>query len=625
MPMNLKQMIQNKINEVAQPLSQGEQNFKDMHKAINHKNLVPGITDQEHVFTGSTEPYDNKYLHSYKPGEDVDAYDKTLRASDDVNKMGHQTAHVEEEVVDEAIGSMVGKTHKQIQKTASFGHSNIADLQRKEKQRKAAVNSETHRNSSLASRASAGQPVRQPVHAEENEIEETTYSAKAARAGKDIGEPGKNFEKIAKHAAEKYGSKEAGKKVAGAILAKLRKEEVEQTDEGLMKAAAKTVYHTAAVPVKTAGRTVAGAYKVVSGAVKDIKDASKSIKKAYAEEFYSLSEQMLDEAAWAEKNIPAGNYNKGGHTEKGDLHHIEVNPEVLKKHGISHQVVHAGEYGQTHHFEHPSHGKVSVYQSDLNTKTGNPIVSVRTFGAPGAKPVAHKFAKKLAGKTVHVYNESVNENYDDTAEEISMTKTELTAIAHKAGKLVDLIPPDKHIEPWVQSKVARAKEEIDGVFDYLMFSEDGINPRYNNEPAEPVIAAMPMPSMSNPFMTREETDLDEKLSPEKLKKFAKLAPPYDKITHADKIVAIKKKETGQKVLPEASMKCAKCEEGHYKDVKGKMCCDECGYEPKSMKESVIKSNAMSMAKQSLHRLKIKGHSGDHTKMKTPREHIKMGD
>lgn len=48
------------------------------------------------------------------------------------------------------------------------------------------------------------------------------YSAKDAAAGKDIGKPGKNFAKIAKEAGETYGSEEAGERVAGAILAKLR-------------------------------------------------------------------------------------------------------------------------------------------------------------------------------------------------------------------------------------------------------------------------------------------------------------------------------------------------------------------------------------------------------------------
>ncbi len=60
--------------------------------------------------------------------------------------------------------------------------------------------------------------------------ESDEYSATKARAGKDIGKPGKNFAKIAKSAAAKYGSKEKGEKVAGAVLAKLRSKtnEVEQ-------------------------------------------------------------------------------------------------------------------------------------------------------------------------------------------------------------------------------------------------------------------------------------------------------------------------------------------------------------------------------------------------------------
>jgi len=50
-----------------------------------------------------------------------------------------------------------------------------------------------------------------------------SYSAKKAAAGKDIGKKGKNFSKIAESAGKKYGSKEAGKRVAGAILKKLRR------------------------------------------------------------------------------------------------------------------------------------------------------------------------------------------------------------------------------------------------------------------------------------------------------------------------------------------------------------------------------------------------------------------
>ena len=66
-------------------------------------------------------------------------------------------------------------------------------------------------------------------------LNESDYSAKKARAGKDIGKPGKQFSKIAADAAKRYGSKERGEKAAGAILAKLRgghEEAVEEVTEG---------------------------------------------------------------------------------------------------------------------------------------------------------------------------------------------------------------------------------------------------------------------------------------------------------------------------------------------------------------------------------------------------------
>lgn len=46
--------------------------------------------------------------------------------------------------------------------------------------------------------------------------------AKKARSGMDMGKPGKNFKKIAAKAAKEYGSAAAGKRVAGAILQKMR-------------------------------------------------------------------------------------------------------------------------------------------------------------------------------------------------------------------------------------------------------------------------------------------------------------------------------------------------------------------------------------------------------------------
>lgn len=48
--------------------------------------------------------------------------------------------------------------------------------------------------------------------------------------GEDIGKPGLNFDKIAAKAAKKYGSKEAGERVAGAILKKVVKEDISDSE-----------------------------------------------------------------------------------------------------------------------------------------------------------------------------------------------------------------------------------------------------------------------------------------------------------------------------------------------------------------------------------------------------------
>ena len=80
------------------------------------------------------------------------------------------------------------------------------------------------------------------------ELDEASYSAKAARAGKDIGKPGKQFDVIAQKAAKQYGSEEAGKRVAGSVLAKLRKENEEDeeldTIDEISSSLANKVYQT---------------------------------------------------------------------------------------------------------------------------------------------------------------------------------------------------------------------------------------------------------------------------------------------------------------------------------------------------------------------------------------------
>ena len=96
------------------------------------------------------------------------------------------------------------------------------------------------------------------INAPQEEIEEASYSAKEARAGKDIGKPGKMFAKIAKSAAKRYGSEERGKKVAGAVLAKLRKEEIEVLEDMLDEAVKGASRHDTEMRKAAAGERRAG-------------------------------------------------------------------------------------------------------------------------------------------------------------------------------------------------------------------------------------------------------------------------------------------------------------------------------------------------------------------------------
>jgi len=312
--------MKNKIQEVAQPLSQGEKNFKDMHKAVNHKSLVPGVTDQEHVFNGATKPYDNKFPNSNKPGEDISSYDKGLKMDNKEAELGYEKA----------------------------------------------------------------------------EVEEATLSAKAARAGKDIGKPGKNFEKIAKSAAEKYGSEEAGKKVAGAILAKMRakrmhKEEVQQVDE---------------------------------------KKSAEELKKIAA-----LT---------------------------------------------------------------PPRDKIT---------RGDIIV--------GAK-----------------MKQSMKEDYDDTPEEVSMVRTELKAMIVCAQGLLDNMPSNMHIEPWVQSKIAVAKSMVCGVHDYMLYSDDA------GQPSDTMQAPMPSPATYGNFINRmgeEVEELDEISLKTKINAYSAASQPDADVNYGSKV------------------------------------------------------------------------------------------
>lgn len=141
------------------------------------------------------------------------------------------------------------------------------------------------------------------------------YSAKKARAGKDIGKPGKNFEKIAKSAGEKYGSKERGEKVAGAVLKKLRGKNESKDEE------------------KVDETTVAGAVATSTAAPKGGSKGGYQFGKGVYESINNQVEKMITEGMSINVNVDS-NGQKSINVSATDEDADKL-AEILKMAGIA--------------------------------------------------------------------------------------------------------------------------------------------------------------------------------------------------------------------------------------------------------------------------------------------------
>ena len=70
------------------------------------------------------------------------------------------------------------------------------------------------------------------------------------------------------------------------------------------------------------------------------------------------------------------------------------------------------------------------------------------------------------------YTPSMRESYDVYEDEAAdMVKTELRALSNKSMHLVMSMTDKMHIEPWVQAKIAQAKELVSSVHDYMVYGD----------------------------------------------------------------------------------------------------------------------------------------------------------
>ena len=257
------------------------------------------------------------------------------------------------------------------------------------------------------------------------------YSAKKARAGKDIGKPGKQFAKIAKGAAERYGSKERGEKVAGAVLAKLRKEDVNEADmeEGNDFTGARLAAIKAGKPTfKVDGKT----YKVTG----------------------DTSDEKVMEREYGQRD----DFDKYG--RPGDT--IRTTKGTLTKT--------AG--GVKHERRPEDEEDFDAVDDDTPKKRGRPAGSKRALGAKGPTGKS-KLLKKGAIK-----EGDLEEDMDPEADagefgrEGDMAKEQLHTIEAAAEELSSILSDEQDLPEWVQKKITLAKEYVDTARDYMLAQED---------------------------------------------------------------------------------------------------------------------------------------------------------
>jgi hypothetical protein len=330
---------------------------------------------------------------------------------------------------------------------------------------------------------------------DDEELKEAAdYSAKKARAGKDIGKPGKQFAKIAKDAAARYGSKEKGEKVAGAVLAKLRsdedldegkiddlrdRQEAERRERGEEKATAKTRFvagrayggagqdtddeddedapRTRAKPATDAPRKrgrPAGSKRAIGAKGPGFK--SKLLKKGAIAEYSEVDEGAIDdlrdrleaerrergeEKATAKTRFVAGRAY-GGAGQETDDEDDEDAPRTRAK---------------------PA--------TDAPRKRGRPVGSKRAIGAKGPG-----FKSKLLKKGALAETDIDPADRGEYDQEGDMAHDQLSTAKDAADELRSILTADENLPEWVQKKITMAVDYLDTARDYMKSQKDAVEP-----------------------------------------------------------------------------------------------------------------------------------------------------
>ena len=319
---------------------------------------------------------------------------------------------------------------------------------------------------------------------EEPKVAEAGYSAKSARAGHDIGKPGKNFAKIAKSASAKYGSKAAGERVAGAVLNKLRHPTEESAAGGIPTTPKQKSFAKLAPPADkiTFADKIAGAKKEVDEMLGDV--AAEAMKAAIGKGKQTVADEG-NAFTGKLKSTPQGGKFKLGNKEFKDTSSIEekkeprskgtaFDPEVMskiEKEKDPHPRHDVKDTGYSKRYTRKHEDDVEKDDDDSKSNQASKYASPKKKGRPqSAAPKdservtkgSHKY-DVVDGKRVKKVKE--NEEYDD---EGSMAKGDMHTVIRHATKLEKHLRDQENLPTWVIEKIGQIKGMMTSVSDYIL-------------------------------------------------------------------------------------------------------------------------------------------------------------
>ena len=332
--------------------------------------------------------------------------------------------------------------------------------------------------------------------AESLDVAEAGYSAKAGRAGKDLGKPGKNFAKIAKGAAERYGSKAAGERVAGAVLNKLRhpKESADMDESALQAYLGDKKYGKEGMKaLQKAGREHASKDKM-----NQIRNRYDKMDEADMEEGNAFSKAVVD--AKKDGIQPGEKIKVGSKTypvKEADVTGLGEE-EMAMDEGFKEMDAWLASREKdkgTGKFDKKKISTGTVYTRKPETFDDPETDPEATGGAPkrvgrpkSAKPKdaervtkgSHKY-KMQGGKRVKKDKEAHGKMHEDGIpitdrgeydDEAGMAKDQLHTIVRHAKELERAIGSHDNLPEWVQEKMGQIKGMMTAVTDYMLSQKE---------------------------------------------------------------------------------------------------------------------------------------------------------